>query len=174
MSFPLLERAKKDPAAFGQLYEQHFDAVYKYFYFRTRDQEEAEDLTSSTWEKIVTHIGSFEADQEVLFKGWMFKIARNTLFEHYRRQKPQVSLEDIEVASQEDFTQEIHAKTEAEKLKILIQGLPEVQQEILRLHFFAELKNKEIAEIIQEEERTMAVYLSRALKALQKRSEMML
>ena len=174
MSFPLLERAKKDPAAFGELYEQYFDAVYKYFYFRTRDQEEAEDLTSVTWEKVLNHLDHFEADKEVLFKGWLFKIARNVLFETYRRKRPQVSLEDFDVASSEDFTQEIHAKTESEKLKILIQGLPEVQQEILHLHFFAELKNKEIAEAIGEEERTVAVYLSRALKALQKRTEMML
>ena len=43
--------SKGDPAAFGTLYDRHFTAVYRYVYYRVRDDAEAEDLTSDVFMK---------------------------------------------------------------------------------------------------------------------------
>jgi len=42
----LVERAKEDPAAFGELYDHYFGQIYRFVYSRIRNQEAAEDITA--------------------------------------------------------------------------------------------------------------------------------
>ena len=42
----LVERAKRDPNAFGELYNRYFLQIYRFVYSRVRDQTAAEDVTS--------------------------------------------------------------------------------------------------------------------------------
>lgn len=55
----LVERAKSDPEAFGQLYDIYFPRIYSYIYRRTRDQPVAEDLTSETFFKALRNIRQY-------------------------------------------------------------------------------------------------------------------
>ena len=52
----LVERAKQDPQAFGVLYERHVGRIYTYIYYRTGNQQDAEDLTARTFHKALDHI----------------------------------------------------------------------------------------------------------------------
>jgi RNA polymerase sigma-70 factor (ECF subfamily) len=45
----LVEDAKDDPAAFGQLYNHYVQPVYRYLYSRAGTTHDAEDLTSQTF-----------------------------------------------------------------------------------------------------------------------------
>lgn len=144
MFFSLIQKAKKDPAAFGELYEKYYDPIYAFIYFRTKDRETTEDLVSTTWEKVLTNLQSLHSNNATVFKVWLYKIARNILFQHYR-EKPTQSLpfpENFEIPSKENFVEE--------------------------------LKNKEIAKILNESERAIAVYLSRALKTFKNRLKIVL
>src|SRR6266568_3039770 len=58
--------AKGDPAAFGVLYDRHVSAVYRYVYYRVRDDAEAEDLTSDVFMKALRAIPRYEPRQAVL------------------------------------------------------------------------------------------------------------
>ena len=42
----LIEKAKTDKEAFGELYTRYVDRIYSYVYYRTGDVAEAEDLTA--------------------------------------------------------------------------------------------------------------------------------
>ena len=57
----LVERARTDPAAFGQLYERYVDRVYSYIYYRVGNVQDAEDLTARTFyralDKLNTPVG---------------------------------------------------------------------------------------------------------------------
>ena len=41
----LVERAKTDANAFGELYDHYFGQIYRFVYSRLHDQEAAEDVT---------------------------------------------------------------------------------------------------------------------------------
>jgi len=42
----LIQAARSDPRAFGELYERYLQRVYSYVYYRTGNAADAEDLTS--------------------------------------------------------------------------------------------------------------------------------
>src|SRR6266446_7032897 len=55
----LIERAKREPEAFGELYEKYVSNIYNYIYYRTGDNIEAEDLTAKVFFQALTHIQSY-------------------------------------------------------------------------------------------------------------------
>src|SRR5213592_4744988 len=81
-----------DPAAFGQLYDRHVSAVYRYVYYRVRDDAEAEDLTSDVFMKALRAIPRYEPRQA--FLAWLYRIARNAVIDRARRTRIQISFED--------------------------------------------------------------------------------
>jgi len=72
-----------DPTAFGTLYDRHVSAVYRYVYYRVRDDSEAEDLTSDVFMKALRAIPRYEPRQA--FLAWLYRIARNAVIDHVRR-----------------------------------------------------------------------------------------
>ncbi|MGH1552414.1 sigma factor [Streptomyces sp. L7] len=56
----LVERAQAGEAdAFGRLYDQYSDTVYRYIYYRVGGKATAEDLTSETFLRALRRIGTF-------------------------------------------------------------------------------------------------------------------
>ena len=56
----LIEVAKSNPEAFGVLYERYVTKIYTYIYYRTGNQEDAEDLTARVFHKALSHISSYK------------------------------------------------------------------------------------------------------------------
>ncbi|MGW4874337.1 sigma factor, partial [Streptomyces chartreusis] len=73
----LVERAQAGEAdAFGRLYDQYSDTVYRYIYYRVGGKATAEDLTSETFLRALRRIGTFTW-QGRDFGAWLVTIARN-------------------------------------------------------------------------------------------------
>ena len=57
----LVQRAKqRDQKAFAQLYEEHFDRIYRYVALRIGDKTEAEDMTQQVFLNALQSISSFK------------------------------------------------------------------------------------------------------------------
>ena len=56
----LIESAKTDPDAFGQLYELYVDRVYNYIYYRVGNHHDAEDLTAKVFFRALNHIPRYK------------------------------------------------------------------------------------------------------------------
>lgn len=69
---------------FEQMFILHSEAIYQYIYFLVGNRELAEDLTQETFLKAIQHKG-FRGDAKV--KTWLTKIARNTVYDHFRRKR---------------------------------------------------------------------------------------
>jgi RNA polymerase sigma-70 factor (ECF subfamily) len=169
----LITRAHEDPEAFKRLYNHYFPRLYAYVSYRVGRVEDAEDLVSETFLKVVEGIKSFQWQHENSFAAWLFRIARNSISNFYRQKKrwqtvPLDELPDLQTHSllPSDL---ILQKEKFERLRQLINTLTPRQQEIITLRFFGGLRNQEIAEILGIDERTVSAHLCRGLETAHQR-----
>lgn len=167
----LVEQAKSDKEAFGQLYERYVDKIYNYIYYRTSNEADAEDLTARVFFRALQHIEGYE-DRGYPFSAWLYRIAHNLVANWHRdRSRHQViSLEDLSYwKTQRDgpeaMTELIDDK---EALLAAIRRLPADRQELLILKFVEKLTNAEIGAIMGRSEGAIKSLYYRTLVALRK------
>ena len=165
----LIERAKNDKAAFGELYERYVTRIYNYIYYRTGNSHEAEDLTTRVFMRAMKHIGNY-TDQGVPFSAWLYRIARNMVANWYRdnSRRQTISLDDISQWHISDEGAELAAQLREDKANLLlaIQQLPSDRQELLILKFVDQLPNAEIGNIMGRSEGAIKSLYHRTLAAL--------
>lgn len=88
----LVERARVDPEAFGELYERYVSSIYRLVYSRLRSREEAEDVTSEIFFKALRAIDRYRPSGRP-FRAWLYQIANNAIIDYLRTRKPAVELE---------------------------------------------------------------------------------
>lgn len=163
-------RAKTDDDAFSQLYNHYLPLIYGFIHKRVGNQAEAEDLTSQTFLKVVSHIKNFDPNEaRASFKSWLYRIATNTIIDYYRTHHQTADIEnhtDIAEQSASPVEESVHGERREEVLSV-IRLLPEKYQSILNLKFFSDLSNVEIATSLRITENNVGVLLHRALKAFQ-------
>lgn len=165
----LIEQAKTDKDAFGQLYERYYDKIYNYVYYRTGNAADAEDLTAKIFMRAMNHIGRYE-DKGVPFSAWLYRIAHNLVANWHRdnSRRQMISIDDIihwrvTEDSPEFATQLMEDK---EVLLAAIRRLPADRQELLILKFVERLSNAEIGEIMGRSEGAVKSLYHRTLLAL--------
>src|SRR5690348_7351843 len=71
--------ARGDAASFTTLYRRHLRPVYSYLYARLGNMQEAEDVTSLTFERAWSSLKSYRQRSTGSFRGWLFTIAHRAL-----------------------------------------------------------------------------------------------
>src|SRR5205823_173162 len=80
----LVERSRTgDGEAAGELYDLTFSAVYKFAYRFSGNREDAEDITSETFERAFASLGRYRSGDRPIVV-WLVRIARNVAREHSR------------------------------------------------------------------------------------------
>jgi RNA polymerase sigma-70 factor (ECF subfamily) len=160
------------------LFREYHPRVYAYVHYRVTDVSEAEDLTSEILERALTHLASYDAHKGA-FSTWLFRIAHNTYVnwvKHRQRRAPHhvdlgEGMEDLAVEEPNPEQTLVQQETTAHLLECL-NTLPVRQQEILTLRFAGQLTNREIAGVLKMNERTVSVYILRALRKLRQQLTM--
>ena len=75
------------------LYQQYKNDVYAYLISITHDKPLSEDLTSETFLGAIKSIPAYKGDSDV--KTWLFSIARYKWYEHLRKQKKELTSNDL-------------------------------------------------------------------------------
>src|SRR4030066_2414398 len=91
----VLENARQlEENALSTLVKKSYPFVFRYFYYRSVTREDAEDLTSEVFIRVVSSIKG----QKGYFPAWLISIARNLLTDYYRKRgrSRETSLEEIE------------------------------------------------------------------------------
>jgi RNA polymerase sigma-70 factor (ECF subfamily) len=166
----LVERAKRDPEAFGLLYEQYVDKIYNYVYYRTGNHHDAEDLTAKVFYQAMNHIPRY-VQRGAPFSSWLYRIAHNLVANWYRdRSRRQViSLDRLASIGRggEDGPFEQTAQSEQrEELLSAIHRLPADRQQLLILKFVERMPNAEIGQIMGRSEGAIKSLYHRTLVAL--------
>jgi RNA polymerase sigma-70 factor (ECF subfamily) len=165
----LIERAKTDKEAFGELYELYVDRIYNYVYYRTGNVEDAEDLTARIFFKAMQHIGNYH-DRGVPFSAWLYRIAHNLVANWHRDRSRRkiISLDDIVQWQAPEKGPEFVTQLMEDKDALLaaIRRLPADRQELLILKFVERLSNAEIGEIMGRSEGAIKSLYHRTLLSL--------
>ena len=161
-------RAKAyDPDALGTLYERHYQGIYRYVYYRVGDSCLAEDLTADIFMKMLHGIESYSI-QGVPFSAWLYRIARNRIIDHMRRQpeKTDVSLEEARVESIASGETTLENALQRDELLKAVQVLTDDQRQVILLKFIEDLDNASIAAILGKTEGAVKSLQHRALDTL--------
>lgn len=165
----LIEDAKKDPQKFVVLYDKYFDQIYRYIYRRVSDKDTVEDLASQTFYDAISHLQSYEW-RGFPFSSWLYKIAHNNILKWYRDHHKMHTVE-IDAAHQiadlhADQKEDAMKKEQSQEIQKVLQQLDPDEQEIIRLKYFEEVSNIEIAEIMGLSPNNIGVKIYRTLKKL--------
>ncbi len=165
----LIERAKTDKEAFGELYEQYVRRIYNYVYYRTGNVQDAEDLTARIFFRAMSHIGAYQ-DKGLPFSAWLYRIARNLVANWHRDQSRRqiLALDDFVQWHISDAGPEMAAQLLEDKEQLLsaIRRLPAERQELLIFKFVDRLSNTEVGEIMGRSEGAIKSLYHRTLVAL--------
>lgn len=170
----LLARSRASPDAFGDFYEQMAPQVLCFFATRTQDPQRAVDLTAETFAKAFEHRREFRGASDEQAAGWLWKIARNELAQHWRSRSVELAAVQRYGVEQRTLSEEellrversIAAEELSEQIRHAVQVLPEDQQEVVRLRFVDDLSYEEIAQRLGVSSDAVRTRTSRALRAL--------
>lgn len=151
-----------DTDKFGLLYDTYFPRIFAYLFYRTRNRATAEDLVSTTFLKAVKGIGKFDG-QKGTFSAWLYRIARNTLYDHGRRWTTTVPLEYAEaVSAKDDIEKEVADRKTVAEVQAMLSELPSMQREVVSMRAWDGLSYAEIAGILGKSEGSCKMAFHRA------------
>lgn len=165
----IIERSRKDPAAFGELYETYFDRIFNFVYRQTDDEELAGDLCSQTFINALNSLSRYEF-RGIPFSAWLYRIARNEINKHYRKNKRKnvFSIEEVKVRELIERSDETWDDELVQKLVNFMKDLPTDMLQVLELRFFEDKDFKDIAFILDITESGAKMRTYRALDKLRK------
>ncbi|MBT3349283.1 sigma-70 family RNA polymerase sigma factor [bacterium] len=171
----LVRRAQTgDESSFAKIFDLFFDKIFRYVRFRV-DPEDAEDLTSEVFLKVVENIEKYKPQHKIAFSAWIFRIAHNTVVDFYRKKRELLGLVDadgnlkFDVVDDAPLPPEIAQKCwEHAQIHEMLAKLPAGHREILELKFLEDFSNAEIAKITGKSEGNIRVIQLRALREMRK------
>jgi RNA polymerase sigma-70 factor (ECF subfamily) len=168
----LLEAAKADREAFGELYRRHGTAIGNYFSRAVGRSELARDLTSETFVSALQALPGYKPST-VSGGAWLFSIAHSRLVDYVRRRRVEArALEQIErevdVAFETgaDPVDGVIARIDGRAAIGLLDDLPREQRDALRARFIEDHDYPEIAAGARCSEQAARKRVSRGLVAL--------
>ena len=144
-------------AALAELIDRHKNKVFGFIFSKVLDKDVAEDIFQDTFVKVILTLKEGKYNEEGKFLPWVMRIAHNLSIDYFRsrRRMPVIGEtfmdEDFSIfdflADPEDCSETRIIKDQIDKeLRLIIDYLPEDQQEVLKLRIFKGLSFKEIAE----------------------------
>jgi RNA polymerase sigma-70 factor (ECF subfamily) len=152
----------------GLLFKRYKKQLFMFFYRMNNDDHLSEDLVQNVFMRVLKYRKSFTG--KGAFRVWLFHIARNEFYDHYRRnsskERTDVNIDSERVSEYE--TEEISRETEENLhlLKLAIDRLKIDRREVIILSKIDGLKYRDIAGILKCTEGTVKSKVFRALAEL--------
>jgi len=146
----LAEARQGNREALMRIYDTYFPPIYNFIRLRVDDTLLAEDLASDVFIKLVETLRGRNAPNHSL-RGWLFRVARNRLHDHYRANKNLTSeaIEEWMPSPSDDEPEEQFIRTlQKELARTALLQLSDDQQEVLILRFGQGLGLQETADIM--------------------------
>jgi RNA polymerase sigma-70 factor (ECF subfamily) len=142
-----------DLHALEALVIRHKDKLYTSILFLVKDKYLAEDIFQDVLIKIIDTIRGGRYTEEGKFLPWAIRIAHNLCVDHFRKVKRTPAIktsDDRDIFEVLNFTEEgadakMMKRQSHDRVRKMLELLPEDQREVIILRHYAELSFKEIA-----------------------------
>ncbi len=151
----------------AMLFERYHVKLYNYYCHSLMDESLSKDLTQNVFEKIIKYRNSYR--EENCFSAWMFRIANNVMYDHFRKEKSIRKRNEGHYMSTDQFVNPNEKLEKEEQKKLLHQAISQLapdQREIIWLSRFEKMKYVQIAEMMDSTEAAVKVKVHRAMKKL--------
>ncbi len=175
----LIEQCHENPAAFGQVFDMWYPAIFAYVFRRTADYDLSKDIAAETFLKAFLKINSFQW-RGISISAWLYRIAGNELNQYYRRDKykPRSLQQLLENPQMEKLLhypadderdvmeQELKVHNDYNLIRKNMLSLDIKYQEVIALRYFEQKSISEIGLILDKNEGTVKSLVSRGLEKL--------
>lgn len=145
-----------EAGSFKALYEAYIKRIYNFAYRLVDTREDAEDIAQETFIIVFNEIKELKDPDR--FESWIYRIARNEVYQRYRKKKgSEISLDDIESGTQSSLLvngQEVDplgAVLQVELGQVIdrvLNSLPFKLREVFILAVLDRLSYEQIAQIV--------------------------
>jgi RNA polymerase sigma-70 factor (ECF subfamily) len=156
-----------DVGQLGVLFERYHGMLFDFFCRMLGNRTAADDLVQDVFFRILKYRKTYRDDSH--FTTWMFHIARNARFDHFKKHRAEVLFpeEGFDLPGRGPFpSQQFEKEQETVMLKRAMQKLPDEKRELLILARYKELKYEQIADLLGVDVGTVKVRVHRAVKEL--------
>lgn len=174
-----LLRSKRDPEAFGRIYDKYAACIYRFVYLKLPSKEIAQDVTSEAFLRLWQYV--LDGSEIRNIRALLYRIARNLVADHYRKAEPQLPLSEsvtfesdsasyIDTGVLSDHGRQrsnIEAKADLALILERISRLKEDYRDVLILRLIDGLGFADIAAVLEKTPGHVRVIYHRALKALE-------
>lgn len=150
---------------FEDMYASNKPLIYRFMFWRTKDEMLAEDLTSNVFEKAWRTRKNFTGGSA---RAWLYRVAHTTLIDYWRKNK-EVSDDDAvsrAVSDTAELDVALDRSMEIVKLKKALAKLPEDMHQVVHLRFIEGQSARATADQLNISEANVRVIQYRALKKL--------
>lgn len=153
-----------------ELFETYKETVFKTCYYMLQDYQEAEDLTQNVFIKIFN--SNFQEIEKL--KPWILTVTTNMCLNHVTRKKRPMLIDKLvdlynDKSSSHDVEKKVIQLEFKTELQLLLSSLPEKTRNVIILKYLHELKNAEVAKILDVPEGTVKSACNYGLKVLRKK-----
>lgn len=153
---------------FAEIYDIYIKKIYNFIYYRTGHKQTAEDITSTVFLKAMQKINSFDSTQGK-FSSWLYRIARNSVIDHYRTKKDVANIDDIwDLGQSDNLAHRLDAHLKLEDIQQYMQQFSKQQRQIIIMRVWDGLSYQVIAEITGKSQASLKMTVSRILGKIRK------
>ena len=137
------------------LIDRHQDKVYTSIMMFVKDKYLAEDIFQDTFIKVIHTLRSGTYKEEGKFSPWVMRISYNLCVDHFRRNKrnPMITnsdgfdIFDVLQFADENAEDRITREETHDKIRRMVEQLPDEQREVVVLRHYNNMSFKEIADL---------------------------
>ena len=141
--------------AIEELVYRYKDRIYSSILFLVKDKYLAEDIFQDVFYKIIDTINGNRYNEEGKFLSWAMRIAHNLCVDHFRRVKRAPSIRTTDgqdvfewINFSEDGPDKTMMKQQSyDRVRRMLDLLPQEQKEVIVLRHYGDLSFKEIADL---------------------------
>ena len=151
----IVEYLEGSDRAFEVLLNRHKDKIYTSIYLFVKDRDLAEDIFQDVFIKIIRTLRNGKYNHEGKFLQWAMRISYNMCVDHFRKNKKKTKVSATEtfdifdvLESPEDNKETSIIKSQLhQRVRELVDQLPEEQREVVILRHYADMSFKEISQL---------------------------
>ena len=158
----LLARARKDPAALGELFRRHRDSAYRFALARCGDPDLASDITQELFLRLAEY--RRPVFRRAKFTTWLYRVTANLAVDEWRRQARGAAGEFDDTMNPVDSGAEQQA--DLARVMAVMSRLPERQRQAFHLRMLEQWSTEDTAAAMGITTGSVKTHLQRALQAV--------